>query len=47
MTSDGWTRGPNARDRLLDVADRLMWERGYEAVGVAELCAEAGAPRGR
>jgi len=23
-----------------------MWERGYEAVGVAELCAEAGAPRG-
>ena len=46
MTSDGWTRGPNARDRLLDVADRLMWERGYEAVGVAELCAEAGAPRG-
>ena len=38
--------GPNARDRLLDAADRLMWERGYEAVGVAELCAEAGAPRG-
>lgn len=23
-----------------------MWSRGYEAVGVAELCAEAGAPRG-
>ena len=23
-----------------------MWERGYEAVGVAELCADAGAPRG-
>ena len=37
---------PAARERLLDTADRLMWERGYEAVGVAELCAEAGAPRG-
>lgn len=23
-----------------------MWERGYEAVGIADLCAEAGAPRG-
>lgn len=23
-----------------------MWERGYEAVGVAELCAAAAAPRG-
>lgn len=37
---------PDARERLLSTADRLMWERGYEAVGVAELCAEAGAPRG-
>ena len=37
---------PDARERLLTAADRLMWERGYEAVGVAELCAEAGAPRG-
>jgi TetR/AcrR family transcriptional repressor of nem operon len=31
---------------LLEAADRLMWERGYEAVGVAELCTEARAPRG-
>lgn len=37
---------PDTRERLLDAADRLMWARGYEAVGVAELCAEAGAPRG-
>ncbi|HSB86031.1 MAG TPA: TetR/AcrR family transcriptional regulator [Ilumatobacteraceae bacterium] len=36
----------DARERLLDTAERLMWERGYEAVGVAELCAQAGAPRG-
>ncbi|MGD9752716.1 MAG: TetR/AcrR family transcriptional regulator [Acidimicrobiia bacterium] len=43
--SDAGTR-PDTRERLLDAADRLMWARGYEAVGVAELCAEAGAPRG-
>ena len=35
-----------ARERLLDAAESLMWERGYEAVGVAELCAVACAPRG-
>ncbi len=38
-----------ARDsgrRLLDAADRLMYERGYEAVGVAELCAEADVKKG-
>jgi TetR/AcrR family transcriptional repressor of nem operon len=34
------------RERLLDAADRLMWLKGYEAVGVAELCEVAGAPRG-
>ena len=36
----------DARSRLLDAAERLMWERGYEDVGVAELCAAAHAPRG-
>lgn len=36
----------DTRDRLIDAADRLMWQRGYEAVGVAELCTAAGAPRG-
>jgi TetR/AcrR family transcriptional repressor of nem operon len=39
-------RSDDCRERLLDAADRLMWERGYEAVGVAVLCAAAGAPRG-
>ena len=34
------------RERLLDAADRLMWLKGYEAVGVAELCEVAGNPRG-
>ncbi len=42
---DGPMRGAT-RERLLDAADRLMWERGFESVGVAELCAEAGAPKG-
>lgn len=36
----------NARQRLLDAAAHLMWQRGYEAVGIAELCAAAHAPRG-
>lgn len=34
------------RERFLEAADRLMWLKGYEAVGVAELCEVAGAPRG-
>lgn len=36
----------SARDRLLDAAEHLMWQRGYEAVGIAELCSVAEAPRG-
>ena len=34
------------RQRLIDAADRLMYLHGYEAVGVAELCREAGARKG-
>ena len=34
------------RERLLAAADLLMHKRGYEAVGVAELCAVAGARKG-
>jgi len=42
------TRTPDAtaRERLLDAADQLMWQRGFEAAGVAELCTLADAPRG-
>ena len=34
------------RERLLAAADVLMHQRGYEAVGVAELCAAAGTRKG-
>ena len=36
----------DARERLLDAAASLMHERGYEAVGVAELCCHAGVKKG-
>jgi TetR/AcrR family transcriptional repressor of nem operon len=36
----------DARERLLDAAGSLMHERGYEAVGVAEICAQAGVKKG-
>jgi len=36
----------NSRERLLDAADELMYERGYEAVSVADLCAAADARKG-
>lgn len=36
----------NSRERLLDAADALMYERGYEAVSVADLCAAADARKG-
>ncbi|MEM9041337.1 MAG: helix-turn-helix domain-containing protein [Actinomycetota bacterium] len=36
----------STRERLLDAADVLMHERGYEAVGVAELCSAANAKKG-
>lgn len=36
----------SGRERLLDAADRLLHEHGYEAVGVAELCAVADVRKG-
>lgn len=40
------SRNDAARMRLLGAAYRLMYERGYEAVGVAELCASAEVKKG-
>ena len=40
------SRIPPPRERLLAAADVLMYQRGYEAVGVAELCTAAGARKG-
>ena len=37
---------PDARDRLLDAATKLVRERGYAATSVADLCAEAGVSKG-
>lgn len=36
----------NARDRILDAAEQLMTQHGYEAVGVAELCRSADVKKG-
>lgn len=37
---------PGTRDRILETARRLFHERGYTAVGVADLCREAGVVKG-
>lgn len=39
-------RPSDARDRLLEAAGRLISERGYTAVGVSEICSEAGVKKG-
>src|SRR5215470_5667014 len=39
-------RCSDARDRLIATAARLFSERGYTAVGVAEICDEAGLKKG-
>ncbi len=36
----------NTRERLLQAAAALIWERGYQATGVDELCARAEAKKG-
>lgn len=39
-------RTSDARERLLESAERLIHERGYTAVGVGEICADAGVNKG-
>jgi TetR/AcrR family transcriptional repressor of nem operon len=39
-------RCSDARDRLLATASRLVQERGYTAVSVADICTEAGLKKG-
>ena len=35
-------RTSNARQRLLDAASNLLWEKSYHSVTVDEVCARAG-----
>ena len=35
-------RTSDAREKLIQTAMQLIWQRGYSAVGVGELCREAG-----
>ncbi|HVT71311.1 MAG TPA: TetR/AcrR family transcriptional regulator [Trebonia sp.] len=39
-------RTSDARDRILRAGRSLIEQRGYTALGVAEICAEAGVPKG-
>ena len=39
-------RTSNARERLLEAAHRLVWERGYGAAGVDSICEAAGVAKG-
>lgn len=39
-------RTSDARERILAAAEQLMLSRGYSALGVAEICAAAGVPKG-
>ena len=46
MYSPSVGRTSDARDRILDAAKQLIEQRGYSALGVAEICATAGVPKG-
>ncbi|MEU4106529.1 TetR/AcrR family transcriptional regulator [Streptomyces tanashiensis] len=39
-------RTSDARERILNAARTLLLSRGYSALGVAEICAAAGVPKG-
>ena len=46
MLGFGMGRRSDARNRLLEGADRLFRDQGFAAVGVAQLCAAAGVNKG-
>lgn len=46
MTTTRWARHPDPKAAMIDAATALFRQRGYEGVGVAELLAVSGAPRG-
>jgi len=39
-------RTSDAREKLIQTTMQLIWQRGYSAVGVSELCREAGVKPG-
>ncbi|MEW1590357.1 helix-turn-helix domain-containing protein, partial [Micromonospora vinacea] len=39
-------RTSDAKNKILDAAATLIEQRGYTALGVAEICAAAGVPKG-
>jgi len=39
-------RSSDAREKILEAAQRLIELRGYSAIGVAEICKAAGVPKG-
>jgi TetR/AcrR family transcriptional repressor of nem operon len=39
-------RKSDARQRILDAGAKLFGQRAYSSIGVAEICAEAGVPKG-
>jgi AcrR family transcriptional regulator len=46
MTTQRWARHPDPKAAMIEAATTLFRRRGYEGVGVAELIAVSGAPRG-
>lgn len=46
MTTTRWARHPDPKAAMIEAAMTLFRRRGYEGVGVAELLAVSGAPRG-
>ncbi|MDX2235496.1 MAG: TetR/AcrR family transcriptional regulator [Hyphomonadaceae bacterium] len=46
MVTHRWARHPDPKAAMIEAATTLFRRRGYEGVGVAELIAFSGAPRG-